>query len=1829
LVKNGTGTLTATSILDAPGGLTINAGELQVTGSITGAITVASGATLSGNETTPGTGTTGAVTANGNVSPGANGVGTLNIVGDLTLAAGCNYNVDLTDAGNDQLNVTGAVDLAGAALNVASTQTAMYGVFVLINNDGSDAVNGTFADMPEGASITVNGQTYSITYCYDADSSQLAAGNDVALVGSHRLQLDSVASPTRTATPTITGVASHNANDSNTIYLEVYGGTVIGGDPIDVLHVTSDTVTGAFSAIPSLTSGTYTVRAAQYSPSGTAWWSDPITLTVDSVAPKVSEVSSSASNGVYVIDDVISITVTYSEPIIVSGTPQLLLATGRTGAAAVYQSGTGTNVLTFSYTVVSGDEIGVLDYLSPNALDLHGGTIRDSVGNDAILELPVPGQVGSLGANKALAIGMFTACITANTSGSTLAQEVDYTVTFNSPVSGVDVGDFVVDSHGLTGITYSVFTQSSTTYIVRVATGIGDGDVTLRLLDDDSIADALGLKLGGVGVGNGNTDGPSYRIDRTPPSVPANLDSSSQTVGAVLLTWTPSSDASGSRVEYQVLRDATLVATVSDTEYLDTGLSSDTTYTYTVQAVDTAGNVSAPSDLLAVDTPEGSSAGPAITLPTDQTLAEGQDLVFDLSFTDSDESGPWAITVTWGDCLTPETFQATSPGTYQLHHLYTNDGVHHVRAAVTNSNNETDSVLFTNTLADVPPTLDIIGPSSIEEGDTYYLSLQSSDPGSDQLCGWQINWGDGAQTSVAGDTLCVTHIYSPGTYSISAYASDDHGTYSAATSVTVANLAPILRLDASTTITEGSSCDITLCDVDRGGATVSQWSVYWGDGTGGPVSGSSLSHQYTTGTGTYTISALACSSQGGQYRVPNTATIGVIPQTPSSLSATAVAGTSEQILLSWTNTSQLATAIRLEQSTDAMNYTLVTTVSASTSSYTFSGLTASTDYYFRICAVDDAGQSTYAQTSGRTNNLPTGDLSDPDTPHSVLVDIGMNLNFYGMQFSHVYVNRYGNLTLSEPLTYYQAMDPLKNGYANRVCSTPYGAIIAPFFADVDLGCGIGHGTLTYTSTVVGGRPAWEADWNNVDYFNVDNMDYSTDPPTPHNSKYNTFSVALVDRSDVMPGDFDIVFKYNGLEWDTGDDSCGKDGLATVKWMPDENGNPLNPIRVPIFSARAGYSNGSGDDGTYYELPGSGTPGGLLGLSGSYTYPIRNLSVGLTAYRTGGNYGTAVSADDQRSGDPSNYVILVNNNYEQDADGEDTDVDFNTGLLGNGQTVDISDHDLARITLTQPQSPGGTPSGTVSLALSNSASARIFDSTGHLLSSGDLTAALGGSGYLAGLASGDVDVYVEGLRADPDFSLTYSCVDTHGGLQASTSVHMVIADISYVNLAGHDLSLIYGGLLQDDLLGGIGLGDAKSMYDFYESLASSLFKITIDGLHSNQIDQLMLSSADNGDSFVDSLTDRIQGAESQHFAVLYDDEDSSGLSTAQRNSLRSAYQIGAVSDGNVLVAFETDKDQQERPAVAETHAWTRLHNWDALTLPGVLSSSSLAPDKWSDLDNYYLVEAGSSRDTLEGLAQMITRHREDAKLLRLPQGVEKITKGMQIDVRPLLVKLQERLLANVEKEAPVAKNAVFPPDGQNSDDVECIDEAKLKQIFGTGGTKSKYDCAAMINIIFAKALADCLNHGDYDRLKIPTGGTGAAKKLTPTDISQQLCLYVFDSNILNVKPGYATYFWNNRRYYRGGWGSWAGENVIKVGDKYAGWAEPMETKTYDEWKERLASEFNKELYFWQSNITSADVPGYDGIFDASDPVLNHPKFKPGYSFLYAPFVAQVLMESYPK
>ena len=108
-----------------------------------------------------------------------------------------------------------------------------------------------------------------------------------------------------------------------------------------------------------------------------------------------------------------------------------------------------------------------------------------------------------------------------------------------------------------------------------------------------------------------NTSDPSNAVtantpDVTAPSTPGPLVAQTLTATAATISWTASTDNVGVN-HYDVYRDNVLVGNSPTTSYNDSGLTQQTSYTYTVVAVDAANLSSATSAPLTITTPAPSS----------------------------------------------------------------------------------------------------------------------------------------------------------------------------------------------------------------------------------------------------------------------------------------------------------------------------------------------------------------------------------------------------------------------------------------------------------------------------------------------------------------------------------------------------------------------------------------------------------------------------------------------------------------------------------------------------------------------------------------------------------------------------------------------------------------------------------------------------------------------------------------------------------------------------------------------------------------------------------------------------------------------------------------------------------------------------------------------------------------------------------------------------------------------------------------------------------------------------------------------------------------------
>jgi hypothetical protein len=112
-------------------------------------------------------------------------------------------------------------------------------------------------------------------------------------------------------------------------------------------------------------------------------------IVVDGVVPVVASVSA-PSDGTYIVGQNLDFTVNFSENMVVDttgGVPRIAVTLDTGGTVyAEYVSGSGGSALVFRLTAASGqlDSNGVT---LGSALQLNGGSIRDTAGNDTVVTL--------------------------------------------------------------------------------------------------------------------------------------------------------------------------------------------------------------------------------------------------------------------------------------------------------------------------------------------------------------------------------------------------------------------------------------------------------------------------------------------------------------------------------------------------------------------------------------------------------------------------------------------------------------------------------------------------------------------------------------------------------------------------------------------------------------------------------------------------------------------------------------------------------------------------------------------------------------------------------------------------------------------------------------------------------------------------------------------------------------------------------------------------------------------------------------------------------------------------------------------------------------------------------------------------------------------------------------------------------------------------------------------------------------------------------------------------------------------------------------------------
>jgi chitodextrinase len=133
--------------------------------------------------------------------------------------------------------------------------------------------------------------------------------------------------------------------------------------------------------------------------------------------------------------------------------------------------------------------------------------------------------------------------------------------------------------------------------------------------------------------------------DTTPPTAPTGLTATAATAAQIDLAWTAATDNVGV-TGYRIFRNGVQVASTAGTTYSDKGLQPVTTYSYTVRAVDAAGNVSAASNTASATTPADPSPP---TAPTGLTATAASSSQINLAWTASSDNVGVAGYRVWRD----------------------------------------------------------------------------------------------------------------------------------------------------------------------------------------------------------------------------------------------------------------------------------------------------------------------------------------------------------------------------------------------------------------------------------------------------------------------------------------------------------------------------------------------------------------------------------------------------------------------------------------------------------------------------------------------------------------------------------------------------------------------------------------------------------------------------------------------------------------------------------------------------------------------------------------------------------------------------------------------------------------------------------------------------------------------------------------------------------------------------------------------------------------------------------------------------------------------------
>jgi hypothetical protein len=401
------------------------------------------------------------------------------------------------DPGIESVAITSATGAQNNTLNVGDVVT------VTVNMDAAVQVSGT----PQLA-LTIGGAVVQANYASGSGSNQLVFsytiqagqtdGNGIA-IAANALQLNggSIRNTAGDAVLTHAAVAD-NANymvDTTTpgisqmlIDVETVGGDVVHVrvDMTEVVNVSGTPQLamnlGGVSVLANYVSGSgtnqlvfsYAVPLGQTYHNGVDIAANAFQLNggalhdvagnnavlthealglLDDGLPLITQIAitsaTGAQNNTLNVGDVVTVTVNMDAAVQVSGTPQLALTIGGAVVQANYASGSGSNQLVFSYTIQAGQTDGNGIAIAANALQLNGGSIRNTAGDAVLTHAAVADNANYMVDTSAPTVTTTQATVTNTASISIQSTEIGMAYLVNSSVAVTSLANITSSADNL------------------------------------------------------------------------------------------------------------------------------------------------------------------------------------------------------------------------------------------------------------------------------------------------------------------------------------------------------------------------------------------------------------------------------------------------------------------------------------------------------------------------------------------------------------------------------------------------------------------------------------------------------------------------------------------------------------------------------------------------------------------------------------------------------------------------------------------------------------------------------------------------------------------------------------------------------------------------------------------------------------------------------------------------------------------------------------------------------------------------------------------------------------------------------------------------------------------------------------------------------------------------------------------------------------------------------------------------------------------------------------------------------------------------------------